>query len=70
MEYCAEDHTIANRYILARWSSIVDHTVVGQELSPMDAVDNTTGMFGFQIQAIDATGKQCCRSECEVELHD
>ena len=57
MEYCAEDYTIANRYILARWSSIVDHTVVGQELSTMDAVDNTTGMFGLQVQAIDATGK-------------
>jgi hypothetical protein len=26
-------------------------------------------MFGLQIQGIDATGKQCCCSESEVELH-
>ena len=70
MEYCAKDHTIADRYILARWSSIIDYTVVGEELSTMDPVDNTTGMFGLQVQALDATRKQCCRSESEVELHD
>jgi hypothetical protein len=26
-------------------------------------------MFGLQIKAIYATGKQCCRSESKVELH-
>ena len=55
MEYCAKDHTIADRYILARWSSIIDYTVVGEELSTMDPVDNTAGMFGLQVQAIDAS---------------
>lgn len=70
MNCCGCDHTIAERHSLARWSSIVYHTIVGVELSTMDAVDNAAGMFGLQIQAIDTACKQRCCTEGKVELHD
>lgn len=69
MECRGQDHTIAKWYSLARWGSVVDHTVVEERFSTMNTVDNTAGMFGLQIKAIDATSKQCCRSESKVELH-
>jgi hypothetical protein len=66
---CGQDHTIAKWYSLPRWGSVVDHTVVKEGFSTVNAVDDTAGMFGLQIKALDATSKQCCHSESKFELH-
>jgi hypothetical protein len=64
-----QDHTVAERYSLARCSSIVDHPIVGPVLSTVDAADNTAGMFGLQVQAIDTDSKDCYNTQSKIELH-